>query len=86
MQASGMIKNLVLQPRFYFFMDGKPIKANDKGSRQICYVADFQYEENGKTIVEDVKSSFTEKDPVFRIKKALFDTQYVTNSLIFRQS
>lgn len=38
----------------------------------ICtYVADFVYTENGKQIVEDVKSPATRKLPVYRLKKKL---------------
>ena len=35
------------------------------------YVADFQYVENGKLVVEDVKSKITQENPVYRIKKHL---------------
>jgi len=46
-----------------------PIVINDQ---KICkYVADFTYYKNGKLIVEDVKSEFTKKLPVYRLKKKL---------------
>ncbi len=45
------------------------LMVNDK---LVCkYVADHVYVENGETVVEDVKSEFMSKNPVFRIKKKL---------------
>ena len=39
---------------------------------KICrYIADFTYEEKGRLIVEDVKSPFTARNPVYRLKKKL---------------
>ena len=37
----------------------------------VSYVADFVYMENGKKVVEDVKSSITAKDDTFIIKRKL---------------
>lgn len=68
MQKIGLIKNLkrqvkyVLQPNFKF---GK------KTIREIAYIADFVYEQDGETIVEDVKSPITRKNPVYAIKKKM---------------
>jgi len=37
-----------------------------------CYISDFVYrDKNGIEIVEDVKSNFTRKLPVYRLKKKL---------------
>lgn len=64
----GLISNLerqkkyVLQPSFKFL--GRTI-------REISYVADFVYKENGNTVVEDVKSPITRKNPVYRLKKKM---------------
>lgn len=47
------------------------LKVNDK---RVCkYVADFVYldSKTGETVVEDVKSSYTRKLPVYRLKKKL---------------
>lgn len=41
---------------------------------KIEYVADFMYDEAGKTIVEDVKGMKTE---VFKIKHKLFEKKYL---------
>lgn len=66
LEKAGVIKNLKLQPRFIlqhsFKHEGKTVRA-------ITYVADFQYTENGKEIVEDVKGVET---AVFKIKKKMF--------------
>lgn len=44
-----------------------------KTFRKIEYVADFQYEQDGKIIVEDVKGMETD---VFKLKKKLFEYKY----------
>lgn len=67
-QRLGIIKNLerqkkyVLQPSFKFA--GHTI-------REIAYVADFVYTENGEQIIEDVKSPITRKNPVYKLKKKM---------------
>lgn len=68
LQKLGLISNLqrqkkyVLQPSFKFM---------NKTIREIAYIADFVYEENGDVIVEDVKSPITRKNPVYLIKKKM---------------
>ncbi|MGL4999508.1 MAG: DUF1064 domain-containing protein [Cetobacterium sp.] len=43
----------------------------------ICkYIADFVYHENGNMVVEDVKSSYTARLPVYRIKKKMMKAIY----------
>lgn len=71
LEDAGAIKNLMLQPKFRL-MDS--YKHNGKTIRAIDYIADFMYEENGKTIVEDVKGIRT-KDYI--IKSKLFIKQYI---------
>ena len=44
---------------------------NGRKKPGIKYLADFVYTKNGEKIVEDTKSSFIKKDPVYRIKKHL---------------
>lgn len=61
-------KKYVLQPKFKFL--GRTI-------REVSYVADFVYEENGKLVVEDVKSPITRSNPVYRLKKKMM--MYVHN-------
>jgi hypothetical protein len=68
LERAGEIKNLELQPRFIL---QKSFKRDGKTHRKIEYVADFRYIEEGKAIVEDVKSSITRKHPVYALKKKL---------------
>ena len=81
LEQAGIIKNLkrqvkyVLIPTQYeiqseILKNGK-IKENKKVIERECsYIADFVYEENDKTVVEDVKSEIT-KTPEYKIKKKL---------------
>ena len=70
LERAKEISNLELQPRFLL---QESFKKNGKTYRKIEYVADFQYIENGKTIVEDVKGLQTD---VFKIKHKLFEKKY----------
>lgn len=60
----------ILQDEFEF--DGKKIRA-------IKYITDFVYTENGKIIVEDVKSEITRKDKVYQLKRKMFMYRYKNN-------
>lgn len=45
--------------------------------KHICkYICDFAYIENGKQVVEDVKSAYTAKLPVYRLKKKLLEATH----------
>lgn len=70
LERAGKIKNLELQPRF-LLQDS--FEKNGRVFRKIEYVADFQYIENGKTIVEDVKGMQTD---VFKLKHKIFEKVY----------
>lgn len=61
MQRAGLIHDLRTQEAF-------PLVCN--GVRVASYVADFVYirTEDGATVVEDVKSEITRKNPVYRLK------------------
>lgn len=50
------------------------------------YIADFRFMENGEEHIVDVKSNFTAKDPVFKIKKELFECKYRKNLEIWTGS
>lgn len=63
-QMAGQISNLELQPRFKLEVNGRTIAT---------YIADFQYVENGKKVVEDVKSPATRGIAGFRLKAKLFE-------------
>ena len=62
MERAGEIKNLQRQVRI-------PIVIN--GVKVCTYVADYVYDEMAGRVVEDVKSAFTRKDPVYRLKNKL---------------
>lgn len=68
--ASGDISQLVLQPRFVLQVGFGPA---GKKVRAIEYVADFQYMEAGRVIVEDVKGMKTE---TYNMKKKMFIFKY----------
>lgn len=70
LQRAGKITELQLQPKFLL---QESFRKNGKTYRKIDYIADFQYEENGKIVVEDVKGKETE---VFRLKHKLFEKKY----------
>ena len=72
LERAGVIENLKLQPRF-LLQEG--FTYNGHKERKIEYVADFQYERNGQTIVEDVKSKAT-RTPVYLLKRKLFLHKY----------
>jgi len=65
LERGGYIDSLMMQVRY-------PLKVAEK---LVCtYVADFVYLDHatGLKVVEDVKSDFTRKLPVYRIKAKLF--------------
>ena len=68
LEKVGVIKNLQRQVKFEL---QPSFKYNNKTIRAINYIADFVYEQDGKQIVEDVKSEATRKDKVYLIKKKM---------------
>ena len=69
LERAGQISGLRMQVPFELI----PAQRDMKGKvveRACVYRADFVYEENGKTIVEDVKSPAT-RTPEYRIKRKL---------------
>ena len=72
LQRGGAIKHLSLQPRFMLQEGFKNIHTGKK-ERAIEYVADFQYDEEDRTIVEDVKGF---KTADYKIKRKLFIKRY----------
>lgn len=79
LQKAKVISDLERQPRFTlqeaFVCDGNRYQ-------KLEYVADFKYQENGETIIEDIKGVKTE---VYKIKKKLFLKQY-GDKYIFRET
>jgi hypothetical protein len=39
--------------------------------REVSYIADFRYIQNGELIVEDVKSEITRKEPTYVLKRKM---------------
>ena len=70
LEMAGEIKALSLQPSFTL---QQTMKVRGKTVRSIVYKADFEYLEDGQTIIEDVKGVQT---PVFKLKMKLFLTGY----------
>lgn len=70
LERAGVIQNLKLQPRF-LLQEG--FKYQGHRERKIEYVADFQYERDGKTIVEDAKGFKTD---IYKLKRKLFLYKY----------
>jgi len=44
--------------------------------RGVSYRADFVYKEDGRTVIEDVKSEATRKDKIYILKRKLFKWRY----------
>jgi hypothetical protein len=67
-EQTGLIQNLRRQVKFELI---PAQKGEIRNERPVYYIADFVYEENGKTIVEDVKSEITRKNKEYIIKRKL---------------
>jgi hypothetical protein len=65
-EINGVISELELQPRF-------PLVVN--GEKVATYIADFRYMDNGRLVVEDVKSPAS-KTPAYNLKKKLMRALY----------
>ena len=70
LEKAGAIKCLRLQPEYELI---PKFKKGNKTFRKTVYIADFEYIENGKKIVEDVKGFATD---VYKLKKKLFEYRY----------
>lgn len=75
------ISELDIQPEF-LLMDTQ--RHNGVTYPKVKYISDFQYKQNGKTIVEDVKSDHTAKLTSYRIKIKWFLSIY-GNTLTFKE-
>ena len=65
-ETSGLIQDLQLQVP-YILID------KSKHGRDVKYIADFVYTEDGQTVVEDVKGVKTD---VYRLKKRMLAERY----------
>ena len=69
MERAGFISELQLQPEFKVFIHGKHFTT---------YTADFSYLEvaQARFVIEDVKSSGTNKDAAYRLRKKAAELHY----------
>lgn len=76
----GEISDLI-HHRVYTLIDGGEYRWEK--IRPIEYEADFVYQENGETVVEDVKSTKTKEDAQYKMKVKMFKLRYP--ELLFRE-
>lgn len=78
MQESGIISELICQPKFKLIVPGLgPVKIKGKVRQTTStYTPDFQYKKDGELIIEDVKSPATANDKYFKLKRAIFELIY----------
>ena len=71
LQKAGIISELERQKSFEL----QPAFTNRSGQRRraIFYVCDFFYKQEGKYIIEDVKSPITQNNAVYRMKKKMME-------------
>ena len=71
LEKTGWIQNLQRQVKYELIPPLK--KTGEKTERAVTYTADFVYEENGETVVEDVKGMRTKE---YRLKRKLMIWRY----------
>ena len=80
LESSGTIQNLQRQVKFILIpAQREPDTVGKRGGivkgkvieREVSYVADFVYKKDRRTVVEDVKSAITRKEPLFVVKRKL---------------
>lgn len=79
LRAQGHIAALRIHPRYELqeaFRD-----STGKKHRAIHYEADFEYQDGGQTVVEDVKGGKATQTAVFRLKRKLFLYRYQDHEL-----
>lgn len=68
LEGAKIISQLEVRPRFKLTCRGEPLRYET--GRQITYTADFRYQCEGKTVVEDVKGRDTRDS---RIRRAILE-------------
>lgn len=77
LQRAGKISGLERQKKFDLLPSAKDPKTKKTLLRGVSYVADFVYQQDGKTVVEDVKGyRGGGAYAIFQIKKKLFYHTY----------
>lgn len=74
LQKAGIISDLKCQPSFVLLEGFKDITG--KREQAIKYRADFQYFEDGRKVVEDVKSKATSKARDWSLRRKLFKHRF----------
>lgn len=74
LERIGEIRNLTVQPSYILQHDFTDEQG--RKHRSITYTADFRYERDGQTIVEDVKGGKATQTAAFRIKWKLAIKKY----------
>lgn len=69
LERSSIISNLRRQIRF-------ELVPKQKDERPVYYVADYVFEQDGKTVIADCKSAMTKKLPAYIIKRKIFKFRY----------
>ena len=64
LERAGEISNLEIQVPYQLI----PAQAGERG---VKYVADFRYQQGGKTVIEDTKSAITKKLPDYVLKRKM---------------
>lgn len=78
MQDCGLISDLELQPAFPLIIEDKQVLIRSKrykNGRAAKYTADFRYRQDGKVIVEDVKSEASRTE-ASALRMAVAETIY----------
>ena len=71
LQRAGQIENLKRQVKFELIPSQKDPETGKVIERPVTYIADFVYQEGGKTVVEDTKGMRT-KDYILKRKMMLY--------------
>lgn len=86
LERAGQITNLVLQPKFKLWIDGRPVLIRSKGfpnGRQAAYKADFGYFDirTNARVIEDVKSPASRTE-AYCLRKALVEAMYPGTKIV----
>ena len=70
LQAGGQIRNLQVEPQFWFTINGEQVK--HPNGRRVGMKPDFQYFEGDLNVVEDVKGGKATRTEAYVLRLALF--------------
>jgi hypothetical protein len=75
LERAGEISELRVHPAYDIIIGGVPIMVSsnqhNKWDRQLQYIADFEYYENGQRVIEDVKMQSGHRTGIYKLKRAL---------------